>query len=135
MIASLSFDEVHYYDLQRTGITLPARISSGDESEELAAKLDTGSTYCIFRRTHGRSIGLDIETGLRVEIGTPTGSFRVFGHGLTLKVFGIEIFSTVYFAESEHFDRNVLGRIGFLDRVKLGLVEPEGRLYLSRYHN
>lgn len=133
MIASIDFDEVHDYDLLRTGITLPVQINLEEETEEFEAKLDTGSTFCIFRRAHGRSIGLDIETGLAVEVGTPTGSFRVFGHEIALKVLGLEFFSTIYFAESEYFDRNVLGRTGFLDRVKLGVVEPEGKLYLSRY--
>lgn len=66
-------------------------------------------------------------------IGTATGSFRAFGHELTLTVMEIETVSTVYFAESDEFDRNVLGRIGWLDRLKLGLIEPEGKLYLSLY--
>ena len=48
-------------------------------------------------------------------------------------VLGIETVSTVYFAESDYFDRNVLGRIGWLDRVKLGLIEQEGKLFLSEY--
>lgn len=66
-------------------------------------------------------------------IGTATASFRAFGHVVTLEVLNAEIVSTVYFAESEHFDRNVLGRIGWLDRVKFGLIEPEGKLFLSQY--
>jgi hypothetical protein len=33
----------------------------------------------------------------------------------------------------EHFDRNVLGRHGWLDRVVL-LIDYEGKLPLSRYH-
>lgn len=45
----------------------------------------------------------------------------------------IETVSIVYFAESEYFDRNVLGRIGWLDKVKLGLIEQEGKLFLSEY--
>jgi len=74
-----------------------------------------------------------IEAGTPIEIGTATGSFRAYGHELTLTVLGIETVSTVYFAESEYFDRNVLGRIGWLDRVKLGLIEQEGKLFLSKY--
>lgn len=45
----------------------------------------------------------------------------------------IETVSIVYFAESDYFDPNVLGRIGWLDRVKLGLIEQEGKLFLSEY--
>jgi hypothetical protein len=50
-----------------------------------------------------------------------------------LSVLGIETVATVYFAESDYFDRNVLGRIGWLDRVKLRLIEQEGKLFLSEY--
>ena len=40
---------------------------------------------------------------------------------------------TVYFAAHESFTRNVLGRRGCLDQVRLGIVEYESKLYLSRY--
>ena len=95
--------------------------------------IDTGSTYCIFKRYLGEGLGFNIESGNPVNISTATGSFRVFGHELTLAVLGIETISTVYFAEEDSFDRNVLGRIGWLDRVKLGLIEQEGKLFLSEY--
>ena len=70
-----------------------------------------------------------------ITIGTATGTFKAFGHELTLSVLGIETVSTVYFAENEYFDRNVLGRIGWLDRLKLGLIEQEGKLFLSEYNH
>jgi hypothetical protein len=76
---------------------------------------------------------LDIESGTPVEISTATGNFRAYGHEVALTVLDIETVSTVYFAESDYFDRNVLGRIGWLDRVKLGLIEQEGKLFLSEY--
>jgi hypothetical protein len=129
----VEFDEVYHYDSMDIGITLPILIARGEESEELLARVDTGSTYCIFRRLHGISLGIEIEKGIPVNIGTATGSFLAFGHEVSLTVLGIEAFSTVYFAESDLFDRNVLGRTGWLNRVKLGLIEPEGKLLLSEY--
>lgn len=66
-------------------------------------------------------------------IGTATGAFRAYGHEVEMETLGINVVSTVYFAESEFFDRNVLGRIGWLDRVKLGLIDSESLLYLSPY--
>ena len=95
--------------------------------------IDTGSTYCVFERGRGEALGLNVENGIAVQFGTASGSFRAFGHELTLTVLGIETRSTVYFAEEDSFDRNVLGRIGWLDRVKLGLIEQEGKLFLSEY--
>lgn len=129
----LEFDVFHEYSLFKVGITVEAILKSGNLRVDIEAKIDTGSTYCIFERHHGEGLDLEIESGTPVEIGTATGSFRAFGHELMLSVLGIETVSTVYFAESDYFDRNVLGRTGWLDRVKLGLIDQEGKLFLSEY--
>ncbi len=50
-----------------------------------------------------------------------------------MSVLGIETVSTVYFAKEESFTRNALGRQGWLDRVRLGLIDYEGKLFLSEY--
>lgn len=133
MAETIEFDLVHEYSLFKTGISVDATLRNGDFSVDIETKIDTGSVYCIFERYYGERLDLEIESGTPVEIGTATGSFRAFGHELTLRVLGIETVSTVYFAESDYFDRNVLGRIGWLDRVKLGLIEQEGKLFLSKY--
>ena len=129
----VEFEKSYRFNIYQDGITVHATLLFGDKTQRFLVKVDTGSTYCIFERGRGESLGIDIETGIPVMIGTATGSFRAFGHELTLTVMEIETVSTVYFAESDEFDRNVLGRIGWLDRLKLGLIEPEGKLYLSLY--
>jgi hypothetical protein len=131
----LEFDVFHEYSLYKVGITVDLILQSGNLKVDVVAKIDTGSTYCVFERHLGEGLDLEIESGLPVTIGTATGTFKAFGHELTLSVLGIETVSTVYFAENEYFDRNVLGRIGWLDRVKLGLIEREGKLFLSEYKN
>jgi hypothetical protein len=133
MAEILEFETSYDYSLYETGITVPVCLKYAETDVEFFAKIDTGSTYCIFQRLHGELLGFNIENGLPVTIGTATGTFKAFGHELTLSVLGIETVSTVYFAESDYFDRNVLGRIGWLDRVKLGLIEREGKLFLSEY--
>lgn len=133
MAEIVEFDKTYFYNIYDVGISVSIQLFYADKEVEFDAKIDTGSTYCIFQRLHGELLGLEIENGIPVEIGTATGSFRAFGHEVTLTVLGIETVSTVYFAESEYFDRNVLGRIGWLDRVKLGLIEQEGKLFLSEY--
>ena len=135
MAEILEFDFSHQYSLLEIGIAVEATLQNGDFSVEIDAKIDTGSTFCVFERHYGERLDLDVEAGTPIEIGTATGSFRAFGHELTLTVLGIETVSTVYFAESDYFDRNVLGRIGWLDRVKFGLIEREGKLFLSEYKN
>jgi hypothetical protein len=131
MAEILEFDVFHEYSLYKVGITVDLILQSGNLKVDVVAKIDTGSTYCVFERHLGEGLDLEIESGLPVTIGTATGTFKAFGHELTLSVLGIETISTVYFAENEYFDRNVLGRIGWLDRVKLGLIEREGKLFLS----
>lgn len=133
MPEKLEFEILHEYGFYETGITVDLILQSGNLKVDVVAKIDTGSTYCIFERHHGEGLDIEIENGIPIQIGTATGTFRAFGHELTLSVLGIETVSTVYFAESDYFDRNVLGRIGWLDRVKLGLIEQEGKLFLSEY--
>ncbi len=133
MTESVEFDIVHKYSLFEEGITIKTILRIGDREAYVDAKIDTGSTYCVFERHLGDSLGLEIETGIPTMIGTATSSFRAYGHEVALIFFEIDVFSTVYFAESEYFDRNVLGRNGWLNKIKLGLIEPEGRLFLSRY--
>jgi hypothetical protein len=52
---------------------------------------------------------------------------------LTLWSFELEWQAVVYFAEPEEFDINVLGRVGFLDRLKVGIVDYEQLLYVGLY--
>ena len=131
MPESLTFANTYYYDLSEPGITVAAKLIWGGQELTLTVKIDTGSSNCIFQRTHGEYLGLDIESGHPQRFGTATGSFLAYGHEVTLSVLGIETVSTVYFAAEEAFTRDVLGQIGWLNRVRLGLVDYEGKLYLS----
>lgn len=78
-------------------------------------------------------MGLEVETGMPLRMLTATGTFDTFGHTVNLSVLGIETESTGYFAAEDSFYLNLLGRQGWLDRVKLGLIDYEGKLSLSRY--
>ena len=99
----------------------------------LEAKVDTGAENCIFERTHAERLGIDVESGNLIIFNTAAGNFAAYGHEVTLSVLSIETYAKVYFAKEESFTRNVLGRQGFLDRVKLGLIDYEGKLLLSAY--
>ena len=134
MPESLEFDEVYQYDTLKTGITVVVKIHFGDEAREINAKIDTGAENCIFERKHGERLGIEIESGREQIFSTATANFTAYGHELKLIVLGIETISTVYFAKEESFTRNVLGRQGWLDRVKLGLIDYEGKLFLSEYN-
>ncbi len=130
---TLSFRLSYAYDLQQIGITVPIILSLGALQVELQAKVDTGASACIFARGHGELLGLAIESGRPEYFGTATGRFKAYGHSLTLTVLGDEFDSEVFFAESPSYHRDVLGRQGWLDRIRFGLVDYDGKLFVSDY--
>ena len=132
---NLEFEKLVRYDAGKSGITVKVELRLGENYTVFDAKIDTGSTYCVFERLYGERLGIEIEKGLSERIGTADGSFQAFGHQLTLTVEGYEFDSTVYFAQDENFKRNVLGRHGWLDRVLIGINDYDGKLYLSRYED
>ena len=134
MSETLTFDKTHYYNTLTPGISLTAILHHGHESVECEVKLDTGSIHCIFKRAHGELLGLDIESTVADNIATVTGSFKAHSHTIMIEVLGIRTEATVYFAADQQFTRNVLGRTGWLDRVKLGLVDYEAKLLLGPYY-
>ena len=115
-------------------IVLPITLSSDLANQVLVRpKLDTGSTFCVFQRLYADLLGLDMERGVAQLIRTATGSFAAHGHEITLTVGQLEWQAVVYFAEDENFPVNVVGRRGFLDRLRAGLVDYEQFLYVSSY--
>ena len=131
---SLQFEFLHQYALDDRGICLPVRLSVGTRRADVTAHVDTGAGLCIFGRECGEHLGLRVEDGLAARVGTPTGGvFRAFGHTVTLNVLALSFETTVYFSELPDFPRNVLGRRGWLNLVRLALIDYEGRLYLDHY--
>jgi len=129
----LDFPRRHSYDSD-SAITLPILLSSDvNKHVDFSAKLDTGSTYCIFQRKYADWLGLALTSGIETKIATATGTFDCYGHELTLSVFDLEWQAVVYFAEMEDFALNVVGRTGFLDRLQVGIVDYEQLLYLGLY--
>lgn len=129
----LRFDVLHGYAPQAPGVLVPVRIAVANRSVKPIAELDTGAAFCVFQRELGEGLGLTIEAGFNQRFATAAGSFRAFGHAVTLEVLGMTFDSMVFFAEPARFPRNVLGRQGWLDRVRLALVHHDSQLYLSPY--
>lgn len=129
----LNFKTCYDYDLSQPDINLPVTLRSGMETREVTAKFDPGSTFCIFKREIGERLGFDIESGDPQWVGTVTGRFLTYGHEVTLEVLGLTTTSVVYFAADEHFAVNVLGRVGWINRNRIGLIDHDGRFYLSSY--
>ena len=133
MSESITFAEVHNYDTLKSGITVGVSLWFEGQSVDCEAKIDTGSSHSIFKRAYGELLEIDIESVEPVTVSTITGNFIAFPHYVELTVFGIRTQTSVLFAADNTFTRNVLGRMGWLDRVKLGLIDYEGKLFLSSY--
>ena len=131
----LNFEKAILYNSGRRGITLDVKIQLANLSIKFEAKIDTGAEACIFPRSLGERIGIEIENGERQIFNTVTDSFLTYGHSITLTVAEIEFDSYVFFAEDVNFTRNVLGRFGWLNRVIVGINDYDGKLYLSDYNS
>ncbi len=132
---SLDFDNIILYDAAKAGITIDVEIRLGNLSANFEAKIDTGAEACIFERTYGEQIGIEIESGELQIFSTATSPFKTYGHSITLITAEYQFDSYVFFAADENFRKNVLGRYGWLNRVIVGINDYDGKLYLSRYEN
>lgn len=128
----LNFEKQTYYDAGKPGITVPVSLRVRNKAVYVDAKLDTGSSLCVFQREFGETLNFEIESGYRTRINTANSFFIAYGHEVTLSVAGYDFDVMVYFAEDFEIKRNVLGRQGFLDRMQIGLIDYFGQLYLSR---
>lgn len=133
MAESVNYAASFLYQAGENGITVPVEIKLSGRAAFFDAKIDTGSTNCIFARNYGEEIGIEIESGLEKRIRTATGGFLTYEHAVTLSVLGYGFDVLVCFAAEAEFKTNVLGRYGFLMQVKLGIIEYESKLLISSY--
>ncbi|CAN5466937.1 hypothetical protein BH10ACI1_BH10ACI1_35280 [soil metagenome] len=128
-----TFAHRHLYS-NADAISIPIVLMSDNLTfVDILGKLDTGSTFCIFERHFADLLNINLENALETRIRTATGIFYAFGQEINLSVFDYEWTTTVYFAESESFGLNILGRIGFLDHLRIGLIDYEQLLYCGIY--
>ena len=78
-------------------------------------------------------LGINPESGRLQRFRTATGSFAAYEHEVDLQVLGIAFSTPVFFAQDPVFARNFLGRAGWLDRLRLAIVDYDRNLYLSAY--
>ena len=132
-MARLEFSHLHSYASGIEGISIPVALRHGGQIIDLLAHVDTGASHCLFKREQGELLGLDIESGDRMTFSTATGGVSAFGHLVTIETLGLSFESIVYFFADAHISRNVLGRQGWLDRIRFGLVDHDQTLYLAEY--
>jgi hypothetical protein len=131
----LTFTQVHSYADRDAGITVPVVLRYGEAVADLVASVDTGASYCLFESAYAAKLGLDLIIGVLTRFRTANGSFEAYGHEVGIDVLGIAGHSLVYFFADPTIRKNVLGRRGWLDCVRMGLVDHDRALYLSGYND
>lgn len=133
VLTSITFQFSHSYEGSVKGIEVPISLRLGRISVDLRASLDTGSEHCIFERRYAEELGISIESGRFQRFLTAAGSFPTYEHEVEIKTFDIEFSSVVFFAEDRGFRKNVLGRAGWLDRLRVGITDYETTIFVSPY--
>jgi hypothetical protein len=130
-MARLEFRNTHIYS--GDAVTLPIQVISGENAIDVLATIDTGSSNCLFERLHAELLGLDLTSGERRCFVTATGSVETYGHLVQITGSDASMESMVYFFENPDIKKNLLGRTGWLDRVRLGVIHYDRELYLAPY--
>lgn len=131
MSFQIEFQKQEIYPSLKAGITINAILRYGNREQPCSAKVDTGAEFCLFNRTLADSLEIDVEGGFRENFSTLGGGIVAYAHQVELETLGLRFQSYVYFAESYAVQRNLLGRQGWLQLVKLGLDDYKSELYLS----
>ena len=133
MTVPIEYRFSHGYEGGSKGIQVPVSLRFGKLSVELKASVDTGAAFCVFERRYAEDLGIPVESGRFLRFLTAAGSFGAYEHEIEISTFEIEFSSFVYFAEDRGFQKSVLGRVGWLDRLRVGIVDYESTILLSGY--
>jgi len=83
-----------------------------------------GRSPCLFGNEIGMDFGIDIESGeFAIFKSGAGGSVPAYGHPVVIEFLGIAFESFVYFTKYQGLPRNLLGRVGFLRKLRFGLIE------------
>lgn len=133
MSFQLNFNHREKYSSLETGITIKTTLRYGELFINSDAKIDTGAAVCLFQKVVGEALEIPIENGIPKKLETLTGFLTAYGHEVVLETLGLQLQTIVYFAADHEVNRNLLGRQGWLQLIKLGVVDYECLLYLSLY--
>jgi len=129
----ITYRHRYAFDPKQPGVTLPVSLFANDRVETTEAAIDTGSTLCVFRREIAEWLNITVEEGIEDHVNAMGTVIRVYGHEVRMVVGEMTLDLFVYFPSFQNIPRNLLGRQGFLQRLRFGLDDYEGFVYLSHY--
>lgn len=131
MSFQIDFEKKEKYESIKTGITIDAVLRYGSLEQMCSAKIDTGAEFCLFTRIVAEALEIDVESGYREKFSTLGGGLFGYAHQIELETLGVQFQSYVYFAESYAITRNLLGRQGWLQLIKLSIDDYRSEIYLT----
>ena len=129
----LAFSRAHDYSSGDETVAIPVQLRFGSSFVSVVASVDTGSSFCIFGTEVADALGLELASGVRKRFRTANSGFEAYGHEIEITALGVVTHSAVYFFGDPMIDKNVLGRTGWLDRVRLGLIHHDSKIFLAPY--
>jgi hypothetical protein len=132
-MTQLTFNEELRYPDDPSGITIPMLISYGGKTLRASPKADCGAEVCLFSREIGEGLGLQIEQGIPTTLNMLNSSLEVFGHEVVIQTGTLIFQSVIYFAKYPGLPRNILGREGWLRKIRFAVIDYDNLLYLSPY--
>ena len=127
----LNFPIRRRFETSDVGILIPCSLERNGITVDLNAKVDLGSEYCLFRREVADELEIEVEDGVPVRLGTLAGSFTCFAHTVVVNTFELKFESTVLFNPAYGTNRDILGRIGWLNNLHFGLTMDDEMIYLG----
>jgi hypothetical protein len=96
---------------------IPVSLSYYRKKWDIYALLDSGASMSLFTRESGEKIGLDIEKGVRDELGGIGNGMVVYKHKINIRIRD-EIFEIeAAFAKERDFDINIIGRKDIFNKM------------------
>lgn len=138
-VQTFSFsDSVPYGHLARAvrSVVVQIRLSADTiVAWDVDARVDSGSSFCVFGRQWADLLGLDWEAGEPLKISTAAGIFYAHLHEVTIQLFDFKWTAWVAFAEWDTMPpspaRDVLGLNGFLDHFLVAIDDRAEMIYLE----
>jgi hypothetical protein len=130
----LEFTHIYDYSSEDDSVVVPVILRVGAKQIRLAASIDTGASFCVFGAELAEALGLTLDRGVHMRFRTANSAFEAFGYEVEISVLGVVTNAMVYFFADPAIDKNVLGRTGWLDRVRLALVHHDSKVYLAPYN-
>lgn len=138
----MKFDYFKFFLPQKSGFfggfilkpIIPIRIFYKDNFAQYDALIDSGADFCIFHKGLGEAIGIDVESGLKVNFGgvQKADAATAYLHEIDLSVGGLKFKTTVAFSDDiSEKSYGILGQKGFFELFSVKFEYSKERIEIT----